>query len=140
MNIYVGNLSFEVKEDDLRQAFEAHGKVESATIIMDKFSAETTHYFTWTLNEPYLAIMLEMVLLYPAILLFCYMSASTHRFFRDHRMIGTLIGVAAAYMIHSYLHLSGPVYYVVGSMIGLVLIIASGRMADKRFEQHVYHY
>ena len=41
MNIYVGNLSFEVKEDDLRQAFEAHGKVESATIIMDKFSGES---------------------------------------------------------------------------------------------------
>ena len=41
MNIYVGNLSFEVKEDDLRQAFEAYGKVESATIIMDKFSGES---------------------------------------------------------------------------------------------------
>ena len=41
MNIYVGNLSFEVKEDDLRQACEAYGKVESATIIMDKFSGES---------------------------------------------------------------------------------------------------
>ena len=28
-------------EDDLRQAFEAYGKVESATIIMDKFSGES---------------------------------------------------------------------------------------------------
>ncbi len=41
MNIYVGNLSFDVKEDDLRQAFEAFGKVDSATIIMDKFSGES---------------------------------------------------------------------------------------------------
>ena len=120
--------------------FLDNGLVYTGAILMDRFSTETTHYFTWTLNEPYLEIMLEMVLLYPAILLFCYMSASTHRFFRDHRMIGTLIGVAAAYMIHSYLHLSGPVYYVVGLVTGIILIIASGEIADQRFEQHVYNY
>ena len=33
MNIYVGNLAREVTEDDLRQAFEAFGQVNSATII-----------------------------------------------------------------------------------------------------------
>jgi RNA recognition motif-containing protein len=38
MNIYVGNLSREVSEQDLRQAFEAFGRVASATIIKDKFS------------------------------------------------------------------------------------------------------
>jgi len=41
MNIYVGSLSREVTEDDLRQAFEAFGKVESVTIIKDKFSGES---------------------------------------------------------------------------------------------------
>jgi len=41
MNIYVGNLSRDVAEEDLRQAFEAFGKVESVTIIKDKFSAES---------------------------------------------------------------------------------------------------
>jgi len=41
MNIYVGNLSREVSEDDLRQAFEAFGQVTSATIIKDKFSGES---------------------------------------------------------------------------------------------------
>ena len=41
MNIYVGNLSREVTEDDLRQAFEAFGQVESANIIKDKFSGES---------------------------------------------------------------------------------------------------
>ena len=41
MNIYVGNLSFEVKEDDLRQAFEEFGKVESATIIKDRYTGES---------------------------------------------------------------------------------------------------
>jgi RNA recognition motif-containing protein len=41
MNIYVGNLSSTVSEDELRQAFEAFGQVESASIIKDKFSGES---------------------------------------------------------------------------------------------------
>jgi RNA recognition motif-containing protein len=41
MNIYVGNLSHQVTEDDLRKAFEAFGQVESANIIKDKFSGES---------------------------------------------------------------------------------------------------
>jgi len=36
VNIYVGNLSYEATEQDLRQAFEAFGQVASATVIMDK--------------------------------------------------------------------------------------------------------
>ena len=35
-NIYVGNLSFEATEDDLRRAFEGHGQVSSVAIIMDR--------------------------------------------------------------------------------------------------------
>ena len=41
MNIYVGNLSHDVAEEDLRQAFEAFGQVESVNIIKDKFSGES---------------------------------------------------------------------------------------------------
>ena len=41
MNIYVGNLSQDVNEDDLRQAFEALGQVESVNIIKDRFSGES---------------------------------------------------------------------------------------------------
>jgi RNA recognition motif-containing protein len=41
MNLYVGNLSQEVTEEDLRQAFVAFGEVESANIIKDKFSGES---------------------------------------------------------------------------------------------------
>ena len=41
MNIYVGNLAPDVTEDELRQAFEAFGQVQSATIIKDKFSGES---------------------------------------------------------------------------------------------------
>ena len=41
MNIYVGNMSREVTEDDLRKAFEAFGQVASITLIKDKFSGES---------------------------------------------------------------------------------------------------
>lgn len=41
MNIYVGNLSREVNEEDLQQAFEAFGKVTSVSIIKDKFTSES---------------------------------------------------------------------------------------------------
>jgi len=41
MNIYVGNLSRDVTEDDLRQAFAAFGQVTTVTIIKDKFSGES---------------------------------------------------------------------------------------------------
>jgi RNA recognition motif-containing protein len=40
VNIYVGNLSGETTEDDLRQAFAAFGQVESVNLIKDKFTGE----------------------------------------------------------------------------------------------------
>ena len=40
MNIFVGNLSRDVTEEDLRNAFSAYGQVEKATILKDKFSGE----------------------------------------------------------------------------------------------------
>ncbi len=36
MNIYVGNVSYRMTEDELRAAFEAYGVVESARIITDR--------------------------------------------------------------------------------------------------------
>jgi cold-inducible RNA-binding protein len=36
MNIYVGNLSYGMSEDELRQAFAAHGEVSSVKILMDR--------------------------------------------------------------------------------------------------------
>ena len=41
MNIFVGNLSHEVTEEDLKLAFEPFGKVESATLIKDKYSGQS---------------------------------------------------------------------------------------------------
>jgi RNA recognition motif-containing protein len=40
MNIYVGNLSRETAEEDLRQEFESFGPVDKVTIIKDRFSGE----------------------------------------------------------------------------------------------------
>ena len=41
MNIYVGNLSYSVTEDDLMSAFQAFGRVSSINIIKDKFSGQS---------------------------------------------------------------------------------------------------
>ena len=41
MNIYVGNLSYDSSEEDLRQAFEAFGAVDSVKIIMDRYSGRS---------------------------------------------------------------------------------------------------
>jgi len=36
MKIYVGNLSFQTTESELRSLFEAHGDVASASLVMDR--------------------------------------------------------------------------------------------------------
>lgn len=36
MNIYVGNLPYKLSDDELREAFEVHGAVDSARIITDR--------------------------------------------------------------------------------------------------------
>jgi RNA recognition motif-containing protein len=41
VNIYVGNLSFDCLDSDLKQAFEAHGQVDSARVISDKYTGRS---------------------------------------------------------------------------------------------------
>ena len=41
INIYVGNLPFEAVEDELRELFEAYGQVDSAKIILDRFTGRS---------------------------------------------------------------------------------------------------
>ena len=41
MNIYVGNLSFNATESDLRDAFQAFGAVEKAAVITDKGTGQS---------------------------------------------------------------------------------------------------
>ncbi|GAB5550939.1 MAG: hypothetical protein Sapg2KO_05300 [Saprospiraceae bacterium] len=41
MNIFVAKLSFDTHEDGLKEAFEAYGAVDSAKVIMDKFTGRS---------------------------------------------------------------------------------------------------
>lgn len=41
MNIYVGNLAWEVTQEDLKEAFAAHGQVESTNLITDKYTGRS---------------------------------------------------------------------------------------------------
>lgn len=41
MKLYVGNLSFNTSEDELREAFEAFGAVRSSSIVMDRFTGRS---------------------------------------------------------------------------------------------------
>jgi RNA recognition motif-containing protein len=41
MNIYVGNLSYDVTEEELKEEFKAFGEVTSASIIKDKYSGQS---------------------------------------------------------------------------------------------------
>ena len=41
MNVYVGNLSYDLSEDDLKTAFEEYGEVSSAKLIFDRYSGRS---------------------------------------------------------------------------------------------------
>jgi RNA recognition motif-containing protein len=41
MDIYVGSLPYNVTEDELKQAFQAFGSVESVNIVKDKFTGRS---------------------------------------------------------------------------------------------------
>lgn len=41
MNIYVGNLSYQVNSDELRQTFERFGEVSLANVVMDKLTGRS---------------------------------------------------------------------------------------------------
>jgi len=41
MNIYIGNLSYDLTEEELKQAFEEFGQVVSVKIIMDRYTGRS---------------------------------------------------------------------------------------------------
>ncbi len=41
MNIYVGNLAYEVSDEDLEAAFSEYGQVATARVIRDRFSGRS---------------------------------------------------------------------------------------------------
>ncbi len=51
MNIYVGNLDFKVKENELQELFEEYGSVSSAKIIIDKYSGRSKGFGFITMDD-----------------------------------------------------------------------------------------
>jgi RNA recognition motif-containing protein len=41
MKLYVGNLSYNTSEEDLRKAFEAFGTIETMTLVADKYTGQS---------------------------------------------------------------------------------------------------
>ncbi len=41
MKLYVGNLSYDTSEEELRKAFAEFGTVESVTVVMDKYTGKS---------------------------------------------------------------------------------------------------
>jgi RNA recognition motif-containing protein len=41
MKLYVGNLPFSIDDEKLKELFSAHGKIEEATVIKDRFSGRS---------------------------------------------------------------------------------------------------
>jgi len=51
MNIYVGNLPYTVREEELRQIFGSYGTVDSATVIIDKLSGRSRGFGFVEMND-----------------------------------------------------------------------------------------
>jgi RNA recognition motif-containing protein len=51
MNIYVGNLSYKLKESDLESAFAEYGKVSSVKIVTDKYSGRSKGFGFVTMDD-----------------------------------------------------------------------------------------
>ena len=51
-NIYVGNLPFGATSDDLKQAFEAHGTVNSAEVITDRMTGRSRGFGFVEMEDP----------------------------------------------------------------------------------------
>jgi RNA recognition motif-containing protein len=51
VNIYVGNLSFDIGDDELRAAFEEFGAVDSAVVVKDRFTGKSRGFGFVEMNE-----------------------------------------------------------------------------------------
>lgn len=60
MNIFVGNLSYDLREDELEQLFAEFGEVSSAKVITDKFTGRSKGFgFVEMPNEEEAASAIE---------------------------------------------------------------------------------
>ena len=51
MKIYVGNLSYQTTDAELRQAFGAHGEIQSARVIVDKMTNRSRGFGFVEMND-----------------------------------------------------------------------------------------
>lgn len=51
MNIYVGNLNFRVKEEELQSLFEEYGQVESVKLITDRNTGRSKGFGFVTMDD-----------------------------------------------------------------------------------------
>ena len=51
-NIYVGNLSYQVTNNELQQTFEQFGEVSSANVVMDKFTGRSKGFGFVEMPDP----------------------------------------------------------------------------------------
>ncbi len=51
MKLYIGNLSYQTTDADLRQAFQAHGEVLSARVIIDKMTNRSRGFGFVEMND-----------------------------------------------------------------------------------------
>lgn len=51
MNIYVGNLSYKVEENELKDVFAEYGEVSSVKIITDKYSGRSKGFGFVTMDN-----------------------------------------------------------------------------------------
>jgi RNA recognition motif-containing protein len=52
VNIFVGNMSYETTETEIREAFQAHGEVTSAAIIMDRATGKSKGFGFVEMADP----------------------------------------------------------------------------------------
>ena len=50
--LFVGNLSFKTTENDLQEAFAAHGTVVEANLMMDRMSGRSRGFAFVTMSTP----------------------------------------------------------------------------------------
>jgi RNA recognition motif-containing protein len=51
-NIYVGNLSYQLTSEELREAFEQYGEVSSANVIIDKLTGRSKGFGFVEMPDP----------------------------------------------------------------------------------------
>ncbi len=51
MDIYVGNLPYDVNDSDLQELFSKHGQVESARVVMDRDTGRAKGFGFVTMNN-----------------------------------------------------------------------------------------